>query len=101
MTAPAPPATRSPKAWVAPAGSGSRLLGCAGARFRRPGPGDTSLRGAPRWARPPGRRIRFTAARATASHLSLGEVVLVALAVALVAVLLPPPQFAMMNAAQG
>jgi hypothetical protein len=57
--------------------------------------------GAPGWAGRPGHRIRFTAAWATASHLSLGEVALVALAVALLAVILQPLQFAVMSVAQG
>lgn len=57
--------------------------------------------GALGWAGRPGHRIRFTAAWATASHLSLGEVALIALAVALLAVLLQPLQCAMMSAAQG
>ena len=57
--------------------------------------------GAPGWAGRAGHRIRFTAAWATASHLSPGEVVLVALAVALLAVLLQPLQSAVMNVAQG
>jgi hypothetical protein len=57
--------------------------------------------GAPGWAGRPGHQIRFTAAWVTASHLSLGEVVLAALAVALLAVILQPLQFAMMSVAQG
>jgi hypothetical protein len=57
--------------------------------------------GAPGWAGRPGHQIRFTAAWATASHLSVGEVVLVALAVALLAVISQPLQFAMMSVAQG
>jgi hypothetical protein len=56
--------------------------------------------GAPGWARR-GHPIRFTTAWTTASHLSLGEVALVALAVALLAVLLQPLQLAMMRMAQG
>lgn len=46
-------------------------------------------------------RISFKAAWATASHLSLGEVVPVALAVTLLAVVLHPLQLAMMSMAQG
>jgi hypothetical protein len=57
--------------------------------------------GAPTWRGRPGRRIRFTTAWATASHLSLGEVVMVALAVALLAVILHPLQLALVNLAQG
>jgi hypothetical protein len=57
--------------------------------------------GAPGWTGRPGHRIRFTAAWATASGLSLGEVVLIALAVALLAVILQPLQCALMNTAQG
>jgi len=57
--------------------------------------------GARAWAGRPGQRIRFTAAWETASHLSVGEVVLVALAVALLAVILQPLQCAMMGVAQG
>ena len=57
--------------------------------------------GAPGWTGRQGHRIRFTAAWATASHLSLGEVVLVALAVALLAVILQPLQLAVMGMAQG
>lgn len=57
--------------------------------------------GAPGWNGRPDHRIRFTAAWATASHLSLGEVVMVALAVALLAVVLHPLQLAMMGMAQG
>ena len=57
--------------------------------------------GAPAWRDRPGRRIRFTTAWATASHLSLGEVVMVALAVALLAVILQPLQLALVNLAQG
>lgn len=44
--------------------------------------------GAPGWSGRQDHRIRFTAAWATASHLSLGEVIIVALAVALLAVML-------------
>jgi len=57
--------------------------------------------GAPVWTGRPGHRVRFTAAWRTASHLSVGEVVLVALAVALLAVILQPLQVAMMSVAQG
>jgi hypothetical protein len=57
--------------------------------------------GAPAWHGHPGRRIRFTTAWATASHLSLGEVVMVALAIALLAVILQPLQLALVNLAQG
>ena len=46
-------------------------------------------------------RISFKAAWATASHLSLGEVVIVALAVTLLAVVLHPLQLAMMSLAEG
>jgi len=46
-------------------------------------------------------RISFKAAWATASHLSLGEVVLVALAVTLLAVVVHPLQLAMMSLAEG
>ena len=57
--------------------------------------------GAPGWRGRGEHRIRFTAAWATASHLSLGEVVVVAVAVALLAVVLHPLQLAMMSMAQG
>lgn len=57
--------------------------------------------GAPVWHGRPGRRIRFTAAWATASHLSLTEVLMVALAIALLAVILHPLQLALVNMAQG
>jgi hypothetical protein len=57
--------------------------------------------GAPGWSRSKDHRIRFTAAWATASHLSLGEVVMVALAVALLAVILQPLQLAMVSLAEG
>ena len=57
--------------------------------------------GAPGWAGRAGHRIRFTAAWATASHLSLGEIVLIALAVAMLAVILQPLQSVMMSVAQG
>jgi len=57
--------------------------------------------GAPGWTGRPGRRIRFTTAWATAFHLSLGEVVLAALAVALLAVVLQPLQLALIGIAQG
>ena len=57
--------------------------------------------GAPAWHGRPGRRIRFTTAWATASHLSLSEVVMVALAIALLAVILQPLQLALVNLAQG
>ena len=57
--------------------------------------------GAPVWRGHPGRRIRFTTAWATASHLNLGEVVVVALGVALLAVILQPLQLALVNLAQG
>ena len=57
--------------------------------------------GAPAWRGRPGHRIRFTTAWATASHLSPGEIVMVALAVALLAVILQPLQLALVNLAQG
>jgi hypothetical protein len=57
--------------------------------------------GAPAWHERPGRPIRFTAAWATASRLSLSEVVMIALAVALLAVILQPLQLALVNLAQG
>ena len=57
--------------------------------------------GAPTWHGRPGRRIRFSNAWATASHLSLSEVVMVALAIALLAVILHPLQLALVNMAQG
>lgn len=57
--------------------------------------------GAPAWHGRPGRRIRFTAAWVTAAHLSLAEVVMVALAIALLAVILHPLQLALVNMAQG
>ena len=57
--------------------------------------------GAPGWRGRGEHRIRFTAAWATASHLSLGEVGVVAVAVALLAVVLHPLQLAMMSMAQG
>ena len=57
--------------------------------------------GAPGWSGRPDHRIRFTAAWATASHLSLGEVIMVALAVALLAVMLQPLQVAMVGLAEG
>jgi hypothetical protein len=57
--------------------------------------------GAPGWGGRPGHRIRFTAAWAMASHLSLGEVAMVALAVALLAVVLYPLQLSLMSVAQG
>jgi len=46
-------------------------------------------------------RISFKAAWATASHLSLGEVVVLVLAVTLLAVVLQPLQLAMMHLAEG
>jgi len=57
--------------------------------------------GAPVWHGRPGRRIRFTNAWATASHLSLTELLMVALAIALLAVILHPLQLALVNMAQG
>jgi hypothetical protein len=57
--------------------------------------------GARGWSSRPGHRIRFTTAWATASHLSLGEVVLAALAIALLAVVLQPLQLALIGLAQG
>ena len=57
--------------------------------------------GAPGWSGRTDHRIRFTAAWATASHLSLGEVVLTALAVAMLAVVLQPLQLAMVGLAEG
>jgi hypothetical protein len=57
--------------------------------------------GAPGWSAQPGHRIDFTAAWATASHLRIGEIVLIALAVILLAVALHPLQFAMMRMAEG
>ena len=57
--------------------------------------------GAPGWSGRTDHRIKFTAAWATASHLSLGEVVMVALAVALLAVVLQPLQLAMVGLAEG
>jgi hypothetical protein len=57
--------------------------------------------GAPGWSDRADHRIRFTAAWATASHLSLGEVVMLALAVALLAVVLHPLQLALMSVFQG
>jgi hypothetical protein len=57
--------------------------------------------GAPGWASRSGKRLRFTDAWATASHLSLGEVVMVALAVVLLAVVLQPLQLAMVQVAEG
>jgi hypothetical protein len=57
--------------------------------------------GAPGWNGRPGHRLSFKAAWSTASHLSLGEVVMVALAVALLAVVLQPLQLAMVGLAEG
>ena len=57
--------------------------------------------GAPAWRDRPGHQIRFTTAWATASHLSPGEIVMVALAAALLAVILQPLQLALVNLAQG
>ena len=57
--------------------------------------------GAPGWAGHPGHRMRFTDAWATASHLSLGEVVMVALAVVLLAFVLQPLQLAVVRLAEG
>ena len=57
--------------------------------------------GRPAWRDRPGHRIRFTTAWATASHLSPGEIVMVALAAALLAVILQPLQLALVNLAQG
>jgi hypothetical protein len=57
--------------------------------------------GAPAWQGHPRRRIRFSSAWVTASHLSLSEVVMVALAIALLAVILHPLQLALVNLAQG
>ena len=57
--------------------------------------------GAPAWRGRPGHRIRFTTAWAAASHLSRGEVIMVALAVALLAVILQPLQLTLVNLAQG
>jgi hypothetical protein len=57
--------------------------------------------GAPGWGGRSDHRIRFTVAWATASHLSLGEVVLAALVVAMLAVVLQPLQLAMVGLAEG
>jgi hypothetical protein len=57
--------------------------------------------GAPGWSGRKDHQLSFTTAWATASHLSLGEVVLLALAVALVAVVLQPLQLAMVGLAEG
>jgi hypothetical protein len=57
--------------------------------------------GARGWSGRKDHQLRFTAAWATASHLSLGEVVMLALAVALVAVVLQPLQLAMVGLAEG
>jgi hypothetical protein len=57
--------------------------------------------GAPGWSGRKDHQLSFTAAWATASHLSLGEVVMLALAVALVAVVLQPLQLAMVGLAEG
>ncbi len=57
--------------------------------------------GAQGWNGPRNHRLSFSAAWATASHLSLGEVVIVALGVALLAVLLQPLQLAMVSVAEG
>jgi hypothetical protein len=57
--------------------------------------------GAPGWSGRTDHQIRFTAAWATASHLGLGEVVLTALAVAMLAVVLQPLQLAMVGLAEG
>jgi len=57
--------------------------------------------GAPRWHGRPSRRLSFSAAWSTASHLSIGEVVMVAIAVALLAVVLQPLQLAMVSLAEG
>jgi hypothetical protein len=56
--------------------------------------------GARGWSSP-GRRLSFKAAWVTAAHLSLGEAVAIALGVMLLAVVLHPLQFALMNAAEG
>src|SRR5262245_1535273 len=56
--------------------------------------------GARAWAYPH-HRISFTAAWATASHLSLGEIVLLVLAITLLAVVVHPLQLAIMNVAEG
>lgn len=57
--------------------------------------------GAPAWSSHSEHRLNFSAAWSKASHLSLGEVVMVALAVALVAVVLQPLQVAMVSLAEG
>ena len=57
--------------------------------------------GAPGWNGRPGHRLSFSAAWSTASHLSLGEVIIIALAVALLAVVLQPLQLAMVGLAEG
>jgi hypothetical protein len=57
--------------------------------------------GAPGWNDRQDHRLSFSAAWSTASHLSLGEVVMVALAVALLAVVLQPLQLAMVGLAKG
>jgi hypothetical protein len=57
--------------------------------------------GAPDWAARPDRQLRFSAAWRTASHLGIGEVIIVALAVALLAVLLQPLQLAIVSLAEG
>jgi hypothetical protein len=57
--------------------------------------------GAPGWGDHRAHRLSFSAAWSTASHLSVGEVVLVAVAVALLAVLLQPLQLAMVGLAEG
>jgi hypothetical protein len=56
--------------------------------------------GARGWAGPTS-RLNFKAAWATASHLSLGEVVILILAVTLLAVVVQPLQIAMMSVAEG
>jgi hypothetical protein len=57
--------------------------------------------GAPGWGGRPDHRLRFSAAWKTASHLGLGEVLMIALAVALLAVVLQPIQFAIVSLAEG
>jgi hypothetical protein len=57
--------------------------------------------GAPGWNGRPDHRLSFSAAWSTASHLSLGEVVIVTLVVALLAVVLQPLQVAMVGLAEG
>jgi hypothetical protein len=54
--------------------------------------------GARAWEPPPGGRLDFGAARATATNLGAGDVVLLVLAVTLAAVLLQPLQLSLVRA---